>query len=82
MLGHQDPSDDVEVLWLANLTKGSDKVQVEAVGIEQASAAIGAGSQKVKMIEAIVMLLPRHEPILQPRLAHIANKAMCAPPAG
>ncbi|MGH9352769.1 MAG: di-heme oxidoredictase family protein [Terriglobia bacterium] len=46
------------------------------------SAPISAGGQKVKMVEAIVMLLARHEPILQPLLAHIANSAMYAPPSG
>ncbi len=80
MLGHQDPSEQAEILLLANLAESLNKVPTEAVRIKESGAAVGAGSDEMRVIQAVIMALPRHGAILQPEIAHIAKTAMSAPP--
>ncbi len=54
----------------------------ETRGVEKTRASIGAGSKIMKVIKRVIVALTWHEVILHPRVAHMRETRMYAPPAG
>lgn len=79
-LGHKRVPDRLESQLRAQVGEGRHQLAAEAVGIKKARPPIGAGGDKMQMVETIVMALP-HCTILAQSVAHIVQYAMNAPPA-
>ena len=67
VLGHKNVANDAEGQFDAQVAEGGDKLTLEPVRIEHASAPIGAGGDEVKVIGVIETPQPRHEGIIPQR---------------
>jgi len=64
VLGHQNPAENAKALLHAQGVESGHKLLPESMGIKKTRPAIGAGGQKVGMIQSIVVPLAKHEAIL------------------
>ena len=67
VLGHKNVANDAEAEFDAQVGEGGDKLTLEPVRIEHASAPIGAGGDEVKMIGVVETPQPSHQEIVAQR---------------
>lgn len=82
MFRHEDVTDDAELEFPSQGPQGGDKTSTKTLGIKQTCAAVRAGSDKVQMVESVIMPLARHGEIVAQGFADMAQNTMSAPPAG
>ena len=79
VLGHQNPAENAKALLYAQRAESGHKLLPESMGIKKTRPAIGAGGQKVGMIQSIIVQLARHEAILHSgNRTHGKKRHVCA----